>query len=163
MFIPEIGFEFSLSKEWNFKLVLEHRNNKLVEIFYPDYNVSYSYRNNYIESLGFNGQCLQSKKISSIIDELYTKDMSMLDLNQAKEKSIKIFEENISELLPEENLEPITFPIGTILKVDRIYIRKGAGMSEYSSLSFYATLPGQKKKFRFFAKLNDVNTIEFND
>jgi len=65
-----------------------------------------------------------------------------------------------------------TLPAGTILKVDRIYIRKGAAhygggsLSKFSSLTFYATLPptGKSKKGkgvgRFWAKLADVNTIE---
>lgn len=43
---------------------------------------------------------------------------------------------------------------GTVLVVDRIYIRKGA--KNFSSLSF--KIPGQKK--RFWVKLNDVNNIE---
>lgn len=51
----------------------------------------------------------------------------------------------------------VTLPAGTNLKVDRIYIRKG--ISEYSSITFYATIG--KNKIRFWAKLSDCNTIEF--
>jgi len=47
----------------------------------------------------------------------------------------------------------------TELKVDRIYIRKGN--SEYSSLTF-RILNGNYKGCRFWAKLGDVNNIEFN-
>lgn len=149
MFIPEIGFEFTLSKEWNFKLILEHRNKKLIQYLYPNHICdTFTFYNYIVKELGFNGNCLRTEKIREL----------MKDGN-----SRAIWENNPTEWIAEENLEPATFPVGTILKVDRIYIRKGAGMSEYSSLSFYATLPGQKKKFRFFAKLNDVNTIEFND
>ena len=60
----------------------------------------------------------------------------------------------------------VTLPKGTILTVDRIYIRKGA--SEYSSISFYASgieTPkssfGKPKRARFWATLSDCNTIEF--
>jgi hypothetical protein len=36
----------------------------------------------------------------------------------------------------------ITIPKGTVLKVDRIYIRKGKGMSDFSSVTFL--MPGRK-------------------
>ena len=72
---------------------------------------------------------------------------------------------------------PATIPQGAILKVDRIYIRKG--LDDFSSLTFLwkgeATDPmasrytwrrdNDKKKrrrpVRFWAKLEDVNNIEF--
>ena len=53
---------------------------------------------------------------------------------------------------------PYMFPKGTQLKIDRIYIRKGA--EEFSSLSFFTTI--NNKKVRFWAKLTDVNKIEFD-
>ena len=49
---------------------------------------------------------------------------------------------------------------GTTLKVDRIYIRKGN--SDYSSLTFFIG-SGDWKGCRFWAKLSDVNNIEFDD
>jgi hypothetical protein len=57
----------------------------------------------------------------------------------------------------------VTLPKGTRLKVDRIYIRKGA--DEFGSLTFYCNphLKGAKAKGaikgRFWAKLSDVNTM----
>ncbi len=62
---------------------------------------------------------------------------------------------------------PVTLPKGTILQVDRIYIRKGS--SDYSSITFYAkelpsvvkTAFGKPNCARFWAKLSDCNTIEF--
>ena len=62
----------------------------------------------------------------------------------------------------------VTFPKGTQLKIDRIYIRKGA--KEYSSITFRVANIDQetdlgkiigKKKSRFWAKLEDVNMIEY--
>lgn len=63
----------------------------------------------------------------------------------------------------------VTLPQGIILTCDRIYIRKGA--SGYDSVSFWLNSnPNLKfggteipiaKKVRFFAKLHDVNGIEF--
>jgi hypothetical protein len=56
----------------------------------------------------------------------------------------------------------VTIPKNTVLSVDRIYIRKGN--QEYSSLTFYASGTEQfKKKVRFWAKLSDVNNIEFKE
>jgi len=46
---------------------------------------------------------------------------------------------------------------GTILIVDRIYIRKGN--AEYSSITFRATIPNIKKKQRFWLKLDMANTL----
>jgi hypothetical protein len=66
----------------------------------------------------------------------------------------------------------VTFPAGTVLAVDRIYIRKGS--SDYSSITFYAKGLGESelknrwsgkttkwKVQRFWAKLQDCNNIEF--
>jgi hypothetical protein len=55
----------------------------------------------------------------------------------------------------------VTLPVGTILIVDRIYIRRGTWNGvNISSVSFWALHPEHKKKFRFWAKLVDVNQIE---
>lgn len=59
----------------------------------------------------------------------------------------------------------VVLPVGTVLKVARIYIR--VGNREYDSVSFTAKIPkrtGNKKvtSVRFFAKLDDVNTMEFD-
>ena len=56
----------------------------------------------------------------------------------------------------------VTLPTGTILKVDRVYIRKG--ISEYSSLSFFINYHEDNNFIgkRFWAKLNDVNNIDYS-
>jgi hypothetical protein len=62
----------------------------------------------------------------------------------------------------------VTFKAGTILKIDRIYIRKG--VKEYSSVTFHAVKGAQatydgvdhvlkKAGARFWAKLSDVNKL----
>jgi hypothetical protein len=76
-------------------------------------------------------------------------------------------------------IRPCVIPAGSILKIDRIYIRKG--LSEFSSITFiwknqraeisqlqyeYYDEPAKKYKkinreIRFWAKLEDVNKIEF--
>lgn len=163
LFIPEIGTELELTKDWEFKLVLEHRNNKLIERFYNGYIINYSYFNYVVQELGYNGSVLRTKSLQDKIDKLSWKDgMSTGERIKFKKELNDLWHTNRLEWIPEENLEPTCLPKGTKLKVDRIYIRKGKGMSDYSSLTFYAQLPGEKKKIRFFAHLTDVNTIECN-
>lgn len=62
----------------------------------------------------------------------------------------------------------VTLPAGTVLRVDRIYIRRG--LSNFSSITFTAvSIPGLDPKKRsgfrghgrFWAKLADCNEIEY--
>lgn len=65
----------------------------------------------------------------------------------------------------------VTLPAGSVLKVDRVFIRKGAG--DYDSLSFWLMdcphkawaskkVGGTAKgRLRFWVKLDDANKIEF--
>lgn len=55
----------------------------------------------------------------------------------------------------------VTLPKNTVLTIDRVYIKKG--QSDYNSLTFIIKkAPFYKKgKIRFWAKLKDVNNIEF--
>lgn len=56
---------------------------------------------------------------------------------------------------------PVTLPAGTVLKVDRIYLRKGS--EDFDSVSFRTVeCPSNPKlaKKRFWAKLRHVNLIE---
>ena len=55
-----------------------------------------------------------------------------------------------------------TLPKGTVLTVARVYIRNGSA-GAYNSLTFNAVRPGEKKSYRFWAKLDDVNTIEVEE
>lgn len=52
----------------------------------------------------------------------------------------------------------VIFEKNTILKIDRIYIRKGN--KDYSSISFWVK-SGLYKGARFWAKLEDCNKIKF--
>ena len=70
--------------------------------------------------------------------------------------------------IDEADKEParVTLPAGTLLTIDRYYIRNGAG--DFDSVTFALPsqpLPGysfgKKRASRFWAKLEDVNEIEF--
>lgn len=135
LYIPELGDDLRLLADWTFGLYNEDRNTTLMEIVNDTREISYPFQGN--------------KKYFDI---------------------------------------PCTIPAGEILKVDRIYIRKG--LDEYSSLTFfwkgkrtnpsvvtrtataypafglpsYSSTYQQKKPrrpVRFWAKLSDVNNIEF--
>ena len=54
----------------------------------------------------------------------------------------------------------LTFEKGDQLKVDRIYVRKGA--AEYSSISFIIHKAKSKIKGRFWVKLDEANSLEFD-
>lgn len=58
---------------------------------------------------------------------------------------------------------PVTLPQGTVLKVDRIYIRgKTDDARAFDSVTFFCN-PGARKgplKGRFWAKLSDVNQMD---
>jgi hypothetical protein len=51
----------------------------------------------------------------------------------------------------------VTIPVGTKLKVERVYIRAGQRNREYNSVTFRAEFNG--KSVRFWAKLADVNKM----
>lgn len=61
----------------------------------------------------------------------------------------------------------VSLPAGAVLIVDRIYIRNGK--SDFSSVTFRASIPGKKTVkgafgktgVRFWARLSDVNNIEY--
>lgn len=55
----------------------------------------------------------------------------------------------------------VTIPKGTVLRIDRIYLRKDK--PTFNSLTFWAQIPGVKKKVRFFASLSDVNRMLIED
>jgi hypothetical protein len=132
LYIPELGDQLKLTKEWAFNLHAEDRNRTLGTIN------------------GYECQWIQEA------------------LNTPR----GIYNWWVKEGEKRTYTIPIVLPPDTILKVDRIYIRKGA--EDFSSISFYITnLPtteiktrsGQpnktKRAIRFWAKLNECNTIEF--
>ena len=138
-FIPPLGYEFTLAKDWTFTIINDHRNESLITwMNVPEFPVKGAYR-----PLG--GSYRDGEDIT---------------------------------------LE-CTLPKGTVLKIDRIYIRRG--LSGYDSVTFF--MPKQKvtyaptertarqvngdgtfkdfkyitkrpsQRVRFFAKLDEVNTM----
>lgn len=219
MFIPEIGTNILLEKDWEFDLIEEHRNLSLFERFVPDlspisYSFNYACMYDIVMTYGRSGvhkiEHLASYNTLEFSIKRYVESffrynfenghpienlvITIRDKTQQnyliKVPHKKVFSEVINEGSKYEyNIEwdidteywkfVIMVPKGTILKVDRIYIRKGA--QEYSSITFISqNSPNvllkpkskltslEKKKYpkfstpRFFAKLKDVNNIEFS-
>jgi len=141
LYIPELGDQITLDKDWTFTLEVECRNqiwdhlpylSKLpatIKQKYPGWEMDY-----YIGYMG-----------DAIIKDTKTGFTKRIDAK------------------PLIGIIKITLPKGTVLIVDRIYIRKGA--KEFSSVTFriksttHPDLAG-KKRNRFWAKLADVNTME---
>lgn len=54
----------------------------------------------------------------------------------------------------------VTLPAGSVLKLDRIYVRKG--VSDYDSLTFYLKAAHKGDMYgRFFVSLTDCNNMEY--
>lgn len=116
MFIPALGTEIVLAKDWKFELYNEYRNSDLAHILGIQWKHNQYYMN----------------KIESVT---------------------------------------VVIPAGTIMKIDRIYIR--AGQTDFNSVTFRVLAANAKKidwgrpvkegGFRFWASLDDVNQIDFND
>jgi len=184
LFIPEIKDQIILSEDWTFELYAERRNTDLAKLhgFYlndgwinenelaplrdPDYDIKYpdpydsKYNTGYFRDKGWQQLKKDQKAAEDNCSEYQQWIKDSIEFNR---KARQLGKENIQ----------ITIPKGTILQIDRIYIRKGA--SDYSSITFYAKNLGEintstgyytkkkikKSSLRFWAKLIDCNKIKF--
>ncbi|MCK9446889.1 hypothetical protein M0Q50_08580 [bacterium] len=156
MYVPEIGDSIVLTKDWSFNFYPERRNTDLGKYF-GYYIVDYKWVDEKILP------CIESN------DNKYD------DEDEVSEKYWNDWQKWFSEARSiGKDIIQVKLPIGSILSVDRIYIRKGA--KDFSSISFYVKNLGtiqskvgwgenskikNKKALRFWAKLQDCNNIEF--
>lgn len=134
MQIPSIGDRIRLTADWTFTLYAESRNESLGEATGHFTPLKYYGRwSNGRSSVGFR------------VDDEGIRVGGYDDYERCSA------------------VASITLPAGAILTIDRIYIRKGA--TEFNSLSFLVVnalaIFKKKGKVRFWAKLPEVNTIEF--
>lgn len=187
LYVPEIGDELKLTEDWTFTLYAEYRNEGLASYFKhylagggwideeaippmrpADYKVEYPEQPKQRGGLFFNND--------NSWDE-YNKACRRAEQNNPEyvqyQKDYTAWLNKIQRNGKEEMI--VTIPAGTVLKVDRIYIRKG--VSDYSSLSFFAHLgvtevtrvgrwsggakKTKKNALRFWAKLHECNNIKF--
>lgn len=190
LFIPALGTRLLLTSPWTFSLYEESRNASMFQVFgfnksgwggninlLPPVREGTAEISVWCNNIGAYTQetvPLFISKIDSIIPNATVKDL--LSASTVVDKKIDDYQRNPrddSALFMQESGHIImTLPVNTILKLDRIYIRQGS--EEYDSLTFqvedcpYPELRGKKAKgfltgkLRFWAKLDDVNTIDCN-
>jgi hypothetical protein len=148
LYIPELGDQLLLTNDWHFDLYYERRNDCLYDVEEVEKRQD---RKDYI--IAYNTLAKQYNKAWQAGDNDLREQLGL------QIRAIRNFH------------FPYLMPAGTILSVDRIYIRKGN--EDYSSLSFNiikttikrimnkkegGTFKGRR---RFWAKLADCNNIEF--
>lgn len=144
IYIPTTGSELVLEEPWTFKLYWEYRNTALIEAYVLP-NVTWEDREYWSK---IRGRGNYYRAFTGSVDPVgYEWFSSSLEI------------ENLFQPL-------VTLPTGTVLKVDRIYIRRNS--REYDSLTFTIkeTIAPElvgKKKLRFWAKLHDVNKMRVLD
>lgn len=193
LYIPEIGDHICLIEDWKFNLHPEHRNVELASFFNhylatgirrnswlntddlaplrdADYVVNYPNRNAPEFNIeGIFGRRFDYDGYDAACEEARNNNSEWVKWNKDYEKWTKE-----AKKLAKDSLE-VVVPKGTVLAVDRIYIRKGS--SDYSSITFFAKGLGEtivksaypyssrkstkKKALRFWAKLDDCNRIQF--
>ena len=136
--IPSIGDQIVLTKGWKFPLFFEQRNVKCIEamgILIPE---------------KYDWHVMMGMKSAKTGELFWYQDKREWDQKKVEEHQAKWI---------------VTLPKGTILQVDRIYIRKGQDMGFFDSVSFIIKETTHKKvgkkRPRFWAKLRDVNRIMF--
>lgn len=166
LYIPEIGDKIKLTEDWTFDLYHEDRNNSLWQE---------KVRSQDIREPDPAPEKELEEKIKGIEDRCtYTENPNAYSYHSRRVKTYASVEDRdnhgpfiqeLRRLQCRPSWAVVTLPKDTVLKVDRIYIRKG--VSEYSSITFYVwdepgPVPAKpKKKARFWAKLYDCNNINF--
>lgn len=184
LYVPEIGDHIRLTKDWSFTLYPENRNVTLAEFFgYGEFG----YNNAWLDRTKIEDEPARDYVIYYPSEEEFKRGLFGRNYFEEKQKAYRQAEEQsesyqaylkaytewkkrAEEIALKEIT--ITLPVGTVLAVDRIYIRKGS--SDYSSITFYAKGLGESevknrwsnrvtkwKAQRFWAKLSDCNKIEF--
>ena len=203
-YVPELGDELVLTKDWKFNLFPEWRNTDLATLqnhyLYNGYDqirdtwyigwidgtvilkmrdIDYAFE--YPDREKFTKKSLGQFVVGSTgtVDmAAYLKACEEIRNSNPEyiqwEKDKKEWNQKCSNSW--KPILPAVIPAGTTIKVDRIYIRKGA--KDFSSITFLVRGLGEiekkipypvkgkkttknKKSLRFWAKLVDCNTIEF--
>lgn len=153
--IPEIGDHLRLTSDWTFTLYDEYRNKSLWDLYRCDEQPNAADYDQELKSLQDEREAIFNKYRKNPQIPFHFIITDPADEARLGEVSYKI------NSLSQKRVE-ITIPAGSVLTIDRIFIRKG--MSDFSSLSFYLREHPEhtfRKKPRFWAKLEDCNRIEY--
>jgi hypothetical protein len=147
MNIPTIGESVTLAKDWTFTCIAEYRNQTLMD---------------FLEKTGVIPKDSPRWEELAICGEMVSSTRTWQPgLHPCQHEPGHSGEHNPFAYRHKEYAKyTCTLPRGTRLRVDRIYIRKGK--SNWDSLTFWAQ-DLAKKKVRFFARLNEVNTMVLTD
>lgn len=167
LYVPEIGDMIRLTQDWSFTLYQEYRNRTLWDdekcrdrMIDPDPTP--------VRELEKKIEGIESRLTFEVIKNTYGWSPSRVQVyaSQEDKDNHRRYKQELYELQQRQSWAPVTLLKDTVLKVDRIYIRKG--VSEYSSITFYVrskagpvAANASKKKSRFWAKLADCNNIQF--
>ena len=198
LFIPDIGQEFRLAEDWTFLLMNEGRNTDLWEAMNFENHPDVKAHNEYIQDIHDQIRDKDARmrrwvtawldaqpKVKAVLpfSGYFNGNGSGKPFMDGFHEYCKLPEgEHYQKLLEEQRAiqvlkMSVTIPKDSVLKVDRVYIRKGA--NDFSSITFWLSdspddrlrKPRNKKdttaklqrKIRFWAHLTDVNRIEFVD
>lgn len=166
LYIPELGDMIKLTEDWTFDLYHETRNDSLwrekarsENICIPD---QAPVKEVEAKIRGIEDRCTYVDNANAYS---YGGHRVKTYGNVEDRDNHRVFINQLNQLQERLNWASVTLLKDTVLKVDRIYIRRG--ISEYSSITFYVwEEPGPvpvkpKKKARFWAKLHDCNNINF--
>jgi hypothetical protein len=156
LYVPEIGDHVRLTDDWTFTLYNEHRNTSLWNHFECEIAPEVIHQRAAKDALRNELKKLENKMYPG---NVYWRRNSGHPVDPADEAR----HTELYDLLRREEHTTVLIPSGSVLSVDRIFIRKG--MDDWSSLTFYLKeCPGisLKKKPRFWAKLADCNNIMFD-
>jgi hypothetical protein len=155
LYIPEIGDQFKLINDWTFDLYNEQRNKSLWDL--------YECENSHSVSLQRVEEKNANEEINKIANKYYISNgYRYTRYTEWDQNDIDRYNE-LDDIRRKFTSCLVKIPKDSILKLDRIFIRKG--MDDWSSLTFYLTHHPDisfKKKPRFWAKLHDCNNIEFD-
>lgn len=159
--IPEIGEEIKLSKPWEFALYFEQRNKGLIKALKLNQHFSLGPNEGFPEERRVKAEkdlqenCILPFNFPTIYKGIQKTFLGPNPLRRRYYPWVFV-------------IENIIFPENVRLKTDRIYIRKGS--EDFSSVSFLVNKEDNhligaepKRQIRFWAKLGDVNNIEFNE
>lgn len=152
LFIPRIWTRLQLTQDWTVKLIPESRN---LDTF---------------ERLWFSAASISKRtgKVSEYVrlhdkdnyETIILKDCPSFQEIRKHTREQEVDSSDVSQYIVWQDHLVIDLPQGTNLNVDRIYIKKWS-YSDYDSVTFWASHPDfWKKKLRFWASLEDVNTME---
>lgn len=134
LFIPELKTQLTLSKNTKVRIKLERRNEQFLCDIFPEF-----------------------KKLKRKRDALSDNHWdTYYNLTSTEKERVKAERGLLNQEMREKFAEStITLKKGTVLEVDRIYIR--AGNEDYSSITFIIRDKGVS---RFWLPLDDVNKLE---